>query len=65
MLLKVENVNDRLLENFKNLCKDPVLIECYKNRIQLGCKYNPETEEKINKITSQFEEHPWWVSLLD
>ena len=64
-MFKVENQSDRLIAHFKDLCKDQMLIECYKNRILLGCKYNKYIEDKLDAISSQFEEHPWWVSLLD
>lgn len=55
-----------LVKEFGERCGgDVVLLNCYKNKVEFGCKYNKSMEEKIQNISRDIEEYPWWVDLLD
>lgn len=44
------------------------LVNCYKNYLELGCKYNDGIQNKLialDKLVKKHEDPPWWVSLLD
>lgn len=60
---------NRLLTKFKNKCSDEIIFKCYKNKLQLGCGYQEETEKKISKICkiAHKDEYvtAWWIELLD
>ena len=61
--------NQRKLQRFESICgDDQMLLNCYKNRLEIGCKYGESIENKldvIHKIIMKREGPPWWVSLLD
>jgi len=61
-MFKVQNPK---IEQFKEKCRDPVLVQCYKNKIEYGCSYNNEIEQKIIEIELSIgEDTPLW-ELLD
>ena len=41
-----ENKNCRLFSKFQNECTDNILCNCYKNKLELGCGYKNEIENK-------------------
>jgi hypothetical protein len=59
----------RRIKRFEKICDgNKTLINCYRNRVELGCKYAESTEkqlEVIDKLVSKYEDPPSWVSLLD
>ena len=61
----------RLLTKFKNKCSDDdeVIFKCYKNKLELGCGYQKEIENKISNICEIAHKDEnvieWWVDLLD
>lgn len=64
-----ENKNFRLFSKFQNKCPDSILCNCYKNKLELGCGYQNEIEDKIKQICEVAHSDepvvPWWVDLLD
>ena len=64
-----ENKNCRLFSKFQNECTDNILCNCYKNKLELGCGYKNEIENKIKQICKVAHSDepvvPWWVDLLD
>lgn len=62
-MFKVQNPK---IEKFQEKCgDDPVLVQCYKNKIEYGCSYNNEIEQKIIEIEQSIsDETPLW-ELLD
>ena len=65
-LFQTANKTKKLVEEFFEKCGgDIVLSNCYKNKLEFGCTYNTDVEQKILKISKHIEEYPWWVELLD
>ena len=64
-----DNKFNRLLEKFKNNCSDEIIFKCYKNKLELGCGYQKEIENKIEEICNVAHKDEyvpeWWVDLLD
>ena len=61
--------NQRKIQRFEKICGGNVtLVNCYRNYLELGCKYNEGIQNKliaIDRIIKKHEDPPWWVSLLD
>lgn len=56
------------VDAFSALVNSLTLTQCYKNSIEIGCKYQPEIHHRIDKVVEQVENKDppeWWVSLLD
>lgn len=56
------------VDAFSALANSVTLTQCYKNHIEIGCKYQPEIHLKIDNTVKQVEDKEppeWWVSLLD
>ena len=44
------------------------LLECYKSRLEYGCKYPVDTERKLDALHVLCMKKlnlPWWIDLLD
>lgn len=68
MLFDIEKeptLNQRLLKEFSKRCDNFAIVQCYKNKLELNCKYNIEVEELISKFSDGLEELPWWLNLID
>ena len=68
------NKNIRMVSLFRELCDECeiknsyVLSMCYKNRIELNCKYSQQIEkilDTIHTLVMKREGPEHWVSLLD
>ena len=61
--------NQRRIQRFEKICDgNQTLINCYRNRVELGCKYTESIEKQldvVDKLVSKYEDQPSWVSLLD
>lgn len=59
-----------MIEKCKNIdmSNKYALCECFRNRVKYGCKYDPETEKKLDemeRVCKKLINTPWWVELLD
>lgn len=68
------NKKKRMIELFKTICeeceiKNPeTMLECYKNRLELGCTYSKKIEnilDTMDTLIKKQEAEEDWVSLLD
>jgi len=58
---------ERLVEKFSNLSVNTTLTNCYRNKLEFGCSYGDEVEQRIREIVDQLieEKVAWWVDLID
>lgn len=66
-MFKVKGASDReQIELFQEINDDPVLLQCYKNKIDFGCTYNNAIEQKIYEIETKMKKiDPIWLDLID
>lgn len=66
-MFKAKNVADKEhIELFQEFSDDPVLLQCYKNKIEFGCTYNNAVEQKIYEIETRMKKtEPDWLDLID
>lgn len=66
-MFKVKGVADKeQIELFEEFSDDPVLSQCYKNKIEFGCTYNNAVEQKIYEIETKMQKiEPDWLDLID
>ena len=66
-MFKVKGVADReQIELFQEFSDDPVLLQCYKNKIEFGCTYSNDVEQKIYEIENKIQKvEPEWLNLID
>ena len=58
MLFDIEKeptLNQRLLKEFSKRCDNFAIVQCYKNKLELNCKYNIEVEEIISKFSDELD----------
>lgn len=68
MLFKEDpNRIERLVEKFSNLSVSTTLTNCYRNKLEFGCSYGDEVEQKIKEIVDKLieEKVAWWIDLID
>ncbi len=56
------------VEAFSALTDNFTLVQCYKNWVEIGSKYQPEIHVKIDEVVERVNTQnppPWWVILLD
>lgn len=58
---------ERLVEKFSNLSVNTTLTNCYRNKLEFGCSYGDEVEQRIQEIVDKMIEDKvaWWVDLID
>jgi len=61
-MFKVQNLK---IEKFQEKCGDPVLVQCYKNKLEYGCSYNNEIEQKIIELEVSISDDAHLWELLD
>ena len=64
--------NEKLFKNFDKLLSkrclknSKVISTCYKNKIELGCKYGDPIDTIISEVEKEMKEGDpnWWVDIL-
>lgn len=56
------------VDMFAACSNNVTLVNCYKNVVELGCRYDREIHRRIDEVlevVNSKELPEWWVSLLD
>jgi hypothetical protein len=68
LFLRLDPSNSEKVDLFASCSNSETLVHCYKNFIEIGCKYQPEISLKIEEVLESVEARDppeWWVTLLD
>jgi len=68
MFLKLNPSNSEKVDMFASCSNSETLVHCYKNIVEIGCKYPPDIIRRIEEVLETLEARDppdWWVTLLD
>jgi|TARA_B110000977_G_scaffold158096_2_gene201393 hypothetical protein len=70
VLFKIDNGerNREIIQSFSDISNNPVITQCFKNKLELGSCYPNKVEQQIQEILVQIDiknAEPEWLHLLD
>jgi hypothetical protein len=74
LLFQIEpDKNEKLFKKFEKILKtkclknEKVILNCYKNKIELKCKYGDPIDSVISGVEKEMNEGDpnWWIDILD